>query len=135
MSHITGAHDEVHQNERGEDHVESIEAIEVDEDKPDPSHSSSIRQSLVGAVRSNEQRIDATEEELEAVRNLAKENARLHDRVNELEETVEKMRADLAALWSIQGRVEDGRHAVRLDEESVWAPESVNPHDPTREFL
>jgi len=135
MSHITGAHDEAHQGERGETYAESIEAVEVDENEPDMSHSSPIRQSVVGAVRSNEQRIDAMQEELTLVRQIARENAELRERISELEQLVEKMRADLAALYGAQGRTEDGRHAVSLDGDSVWVPESVEPYDPTREFL
>jgi hypothetical protein len=136
MSHITGAHDEVHQNERGETYSERIEVIEVDEDARDTSHSSLIRQSVVSEVRSNDQRIESAENELTVLRETVRENARLHDRVSELEETVEKIRADLAAFWSLQEQIEDGRYAVPLDgERYVWLSESVDQHDPMDEFL
>jgi predicted RNase H-like nuclease (RuvC/YqgF family) len=138
MSHITGAHDETHQGERGEQYASRIVLTEVGEDEPDRSQP---MPSVVESVHELEQRVDESEKQiemtsqwLESVESMAMENAQLRDRVEELEQLVESMRADLAGLYAGQGYIGDGRHAVQTGEETVWVPDSVNPYDPLQEF-
>lgn len=139
MSHITGAHDETHQHERGEQHESSIKRTEVSENEPDqtramPSVVESVNE-VERRVEENEDQIEMTNQWVEGVEDMARENAQLRDRVDALETLVEKMRADLAGLYASGGKTPDGRHAVPIDEEgNVWVPDSVNPYDPTEEF-
>jgi hypothetical protein len=82
--------------------------------------------------------IEAVEENgvrLRELEQVVEENARLRDRVDELERMVETVRADVAGLYAALETDVKGRHiALSPTEERGWLPESVDPHDPTGEF-
>lgn len=82
--------------------------------------------------------IDAVEEHNERIREVEKmamENQKLRSRVDELEAMVDRLRADVAALYAARETGPQGRHiVVSEDDEHAWAPESVDMYDPLGEF-
>jgi hypothetical protein len=111
-------------NEPADDRGDLIRSVLMTDTAVDPGRDPIP---LIDAVEEHNQRIRVLEE-------LAEENRQLRSRVSQLEQTVESMRADLAALYGNEKTTQDGRHAVPMDE-GVWVPESVNPINPMREFL
>lgn len=142
MSHITGTHDAAHREERGEDYWGKIEPTDVDEQSvehgDDSVQSDPIRGVSIDPERDPMPVIEAVEENGVRIRELeqvVEENARLRERVAELEQLVETVRADVAGLYAALETDVKGRHiALSSTEERGWIPESVDPHDPTGEF-
>jgi hypothetical protein len=142
MSHITETQDAAHQEERGENYWGKIEATGVDarsmDERNDSGPSALIRGVSIDPDRDPVPVIDAIEEngmrirELEAI---VEENVRLRARVDELEQLVETIRADVAGLYAALETDVKGRHiALSSTKECGWLPESIDPYDPTGEF-
>jgi hypothetical protein len=144
MRHITGAHDSAHRDERGEDYWGKIDPTDViEQGEPADGGGEPARSAILSGVSVDPDRdpvplIEAVEENSARVRELqrlAEENERLRERVDELAETLEAVRADVAGLYAAHATDVKGRHiALSATEERGWLPESVDPHDPTGEF-
>lgn len=129
VAHITGAHDEAHADERGENHMSAIEPTDVE--SADESSDSSDRPTLKEEV---DMLWDSVMGHDSRVAELSEENDRLRDRVDELEELVEAMRGDLAGLYAALDD-EGGRYVAKASDSSGWwVPESIDARNPTKEF-
>lgn len=110
-----------------------------DEQKEERADTQEVRQTESGGTKvPAPSREELLTELLTKNRELNERVGVLEDRTEQLEqltETVEKMRSDLAGLYAGATKLDDGRHAVPASSDDfVWVPISVNPMDPTAEF-
>jgi chromosome segregation ATPase len=71
----------------------------------------------------------------ERVRELENRLGELRAENDDLRKELQELRSDMGGLWKAASEVdEQGRHYVRLDSDTGWLPESVDPYDPAGDF-